>query len=223
MDYLIVENRQTVHLGPMPWRQRMFQEELNDLEVEFTVPATPQNYIKINDNFEIFPVSLEQPPYLYEFESLSGPTWEYTENTANGTYTVYTLEVPQIKNTLISITASQRYDKENSGTTTNIQNQTVTIDTSREGRAIFVQAYSIMQDGTTIDWKFPETWLTLTKDELKLVVDTGAGYVQTQFNWEKTVTDLINNATTVEELRFIAKEHLGIPKTNDPIDTTLVE
>lgn len=236
MDYLIVENRQTVLLGPMSWRQRMFQEELNDLEVEYTVPATAQGYLKVNDTLEIFPVELEQQAFDPVFESLSGPFWVYNTTevdsgmegippsytgSAFGNYEVYTLEVPQIQTTLVSMTASQRYNKEIAGTTAIIQGQVVTVDTSREGRTIFVQAYSLMADDDTVDWKFPETWLTLTKTELKSVVDVGAAYIQQQFTWEKTVVDKINTATTVDALKQISKDDLDYPKVNKPQELTV--
>ena len=48
-NYLLVENRQIVHLGPIPWRHRFIQSELDDLEVDFVVPQSEQGYIKINE------------------------------------------------------------------------------------------------------------------------------------------------------------------------------
>jgi hypothetical protein len=51
-----------VILGPITWRQRFIQTEINDLiddgelTIDYTVPATEQGYINIGDGFEIFPV-----------------------------------------------------------------------------------------------------------------------------------------------------------------------
>jgi hypothetical protein len=62
MNYLLVQNKQMVILGPITWRQRFIQTEINDLiddgelTIDYTVPATEQGYINIGDGFEIFPV-----------------------------------------------------------------------------------------------------------------------------------------------------------------------
>lgn len=209
MDYLIVENRQTVHLGPMNWRQRRFQEEINDLEIEYTVPATEQGYIKVNDNLEIFPVSLAIPGYDPLFECLSGPFWEYENQTAVGTYIVQPLEIYYVKQSLIAITSAKRYEKEIGGTKVNIRGTDVSLDTSREGRNVFAQTYIHPSDGSTVNWKFPEAWIVLTKEELKSVIDTVNVYVQEQFTWEKNIVDAINSARTAEELKSIFELELN--------------
>ena len=60
-----------------------------------------------------------------------------------------------------------------------------------------------MGDTDTVVWKFPETWLTLTKAELSSVVIAGAAYIQAQFDWEKSVADSIDAAATVDDLKAI--------------------
>jgi hypothetical protein len=63
-----------------------------------------------------------------------------------------------------------------------------------------------MGNDDTANWKFPEGWLTLTKDDLASVVTAADAYVQGVFDWEKTINDEIDAAETAEELHAIEIE-----------------
>ena len=241
-------------LGPIEWRHRFIQSELDDLEVSFTVPPAEQGYIKINDNFEIFPVGEPVGESLDpNFEQPIGPTWQFVdvekvldENpqqravvivpTAIPTYGKQDKDLGEIRTTVNSLVASIRYNKEQAGTkvilvpevtgevtvpkineeTKEIEQVTetrvlspaveVTADTSRDGRAIFVQVYATMPDGGTVDWKFPEGWMNITKEQLGMVIAGGYSYIQEQFLWEKGITDRVASASTIEDLKTIYNE-----------------
>jgi len=205
MNYLLVENKQFVVLGPLPWRQRMFQEEINDLEINFKLPATgPEQYVKLNDEYEIYPVKeLIVPSHDQVFEELAGPYWEFANLEAKGHYVAYYRQINAIQGIMKQIAANERYNKEILGTKTTIQNLEVTIDTGRDARNIFVQKYSLMQNGETVQWKFPEGWLTLSKEELSQCVSAGVTYIQNQFDWENSISQQIDSCTTIQELKNI--------------------
>ena len=77
----------------------------------------------------------------------------------------------QIRQMIRDDVAGKRYIKEAAGTQVTIrEGVTVTADTSRDGRAIFVQVYATLADDATVDWKFPEGWFTVTKAELGAVI-----------------------------------------------------
>ena len=214
MQYLLVENKQTVLLGPIFWRHRFIQTELDDLDIDYTVPPVePNAYLKITDNIEIYPITeLLTPQYDPTFEQLAGPFWNFDNQVATGHYTVVSKELDAVKNELRSLTAAERYRKEVAGVQVTVQDTTVTVDTSRDGRNIFVQKYTLMTDADTVQWKFPETWLTLTRSELGVVVAAGAAHVQSQFDWESAIVTQINSATTVDELQSIViVEPVNIP------------
>jgi hypothetical protein len=99
--------------------------------------------------------------------------------------------------------ADERWIKETAGTTTTIQDTVVTVDTARGSRDIFVQKYLLMLDSDVVTWKFPETWLSLTKTDLGQVVAAGASHVQSAFAWEKDINDAINTADTLDALDAI--------------------
>lgn len=57
-----------------------------------------------------------------------------------------------------------------------------------------------MPDNTTINWKFQNTWLELTKIELGTIVTEGSTYIQSCFDWEAAQSVIIDNCTTLAEL-----------------------
>lgn len=209
-QYLLVENRTTVLLGPMDsWKPRFIQAELDELEIDFKVsPAEPVGgYLQIPDtNLEIMTlIQLDFPPCDFLYQQYAGPFYTYNEdNTVSGTHTVVDIEhVDQIKPKLKDIVAATRYTAEVGGTKATVQGQVVTLDTSRDGRNVFIQKFLLMKAGETVEWKFPEGWLTLTYEELGLIVQTGANHIQGQFAWEATTVAQIDAATTVEELKSV--------------------
>lgn len=207
-NYVLVENRQIIHLGPIPWRHRFIQSELDDLEVTYTVPPVEQGYIRINDNFEIFPVGEAMGDSGdSRWEDPVGPTWEYVDNQAIPTFGKQDKSLDQIRQFIKNDLAAKRYVKEAAGTQVEIRpGIMVTADTSRDGRNIFVQVYGTMADDSTVDWKFPEGWFTITKAELGDVIAGGYTYIQEQFVWEKTYSDRVDAAIDVGELKAIYDE-----------------
>lgn len=209
MDYLLVQNQQVIHLGPIQWKPRFIQSEINEhlesgeLTTAYKVPPVEEGYRNLGDGFEIFPVFLEYPTYDKTYQELSGPFWVFTDNLAIGTYTPIDRSLSIVKNELLTLTASVRYKKEVAGLLVTVQNQQVFLDTARDNRNIFVQKYMLMGDTDTTIWKFPEIWLTLTKSDLGEVIMQGATFVQTQFDWEQAVTIEISSASTIEALKAI--------------------
>ena len=223
MQYLIVENRQIVHLGPMNWNTRKFQSEINDLadqeglEIDFTFsPTEPEGYIKISDTLEVFPVdAINVPDHNPLFEQLVGPFWNYDGNKATASYDAIPADINASKGALKQLAANQRWIKENTPFKMTVQGVEITVDVSRDNRNIFVQKYSMMADNETVDWKFPETWLTLTKAELGEVVSGGAAHIQTQFDWEKSLVDQIDSATSFDVLKTLV-DQIVPPVNNFP-------
>jgi hypothetical protein len=61
----------------------------------------------------------------------------------------------------------------------------VTLYTTREDRNIYLQAYQIMEPGQSIVFKFEgAVFKSVTKDELGMIVATGAAHIQAAFDWE---------------------------------------
>ncbi|MGZ8924276.1 MAG: DUF4376 domain-containing protein [Nitrososphaeraceae archaeon] len=205
MAYLLVENRQIVHLGPIEWKQRFIQSELNDLNISYVVPPVAPGYVKINNLVEIIPITGQHiPHYNPMFEQLVGPNYIYYVDFAHETYLVTDLDFVYMQNNVKQAIATERYKRENAGVTVHMFGTTVTIDTSRGKREPLILKYAVAQEDELIKWKFPEGWFTLTKSELGEMVQASASYIQAQFDWESNICAQIDTAQNKEELQQIA-------------------
>ena len=208
MNYLLVQNKQIVILGPITWRQRFIQTEINDLiddgelTINYTVPATEQGYINIGDGFEIFPVELTTPAFDPIYEELSGPFWTYENNIATGIYTVNTLSIEKIKGHLKQVVATERYRKQNLGTTVAIANTTFSVSTDTNTiNSLLSLANNTGSD--TINYKSPNGFISLTGADIQNIVNQIHDYIQTQFNWEKTTNETIDDTDDITALQTI--------------------
>jgi hypothetical protein len=215
MNYIIVKDQQTVLLGPMPWRQRMFQREINDLletgdiTEQYTIPpiAPESNYLALGEGLEIFPVTTSNvPAHDGIYEQLAGPYYSYANNKATETYNAVTSPLEQVKGTLKTTVTNNRYKKETGGFKITIQSTEVTVDTTREGRQIFLDTYLAMADTETINWKFPEAWIAVTKNDMEQIVFAGKTHIQSSFDWELSTHNAIDAAQTGEDLKAIILE-----------------
>lgn len=196
--------------GPRAWSYRSFKNTLEqELEISYDLPSnkTDNSAIHINDTVKIYPAIIDESiQYNSKIEYLHGPFWNVVDNVAIGTFTVKNNSIQSVKEYLKSVVASNRYDKEISGISETVQGTTVTIDTDRETRNIFFQKYLLMSDNETVEWKFPEGWLQLTKTELGNIVSNAASHIENQFIWEYNKINEIESANTYAELDSITLE-----------------
>jgi hypothetical protein len=210
MLYVLIDGQYVVN-GPREWNARSFQNTLSDdYEINYVLPQqkTDMEPIVISDTLRILGASLTYPNYNPKIEYCDGPYWTYDNDFAAGTFEVKDQPIDLVKSTLKGIVASNRYNTEVAGTTANVQNVMVSVDTSRTNRNTYINAYNLMNDTDTVNWKFSEGWLVLTKEEMLTVVSTGADYINSQFEWESSKVQEIDNCTTLEELNNV---DLGYP------------
>lgn len=203
MYAVIYDNK--VLVGPMNWNRGMFQGALERKGIQYPLSRTPPNNLPliINEHAKIMRVDEIRPQMNPLVEFYYGPLWDITEEAAIANYEVHDSPIESMRYNLKQLAAQERYNKEVLGTTVTIQDKTVTIDTNRGARDIFVQKYLLMADSDLVNWKFPETWLTLTKQDLSLAVQAGAQYIQSCFDWELNITEQIDLAETKEQLLAI--------------------
>jgi hypothetical protein len=208
MNYLLVQNKQMVILGPITWRQRFIQTEINDLiddgelTIDYTVPATEQGYINIGDGFEIFPVELTTPAFDPIYEELSGPFWTYENNIAYGSYTVVQLSIERIKGHLKQVVATERYRKQHLGTTVTVANTSFSVSTDTNTINSLLSLANVT-GSNTINYKSPNGFIFLTGADIQNVVNQIHDYVQIQFNWEKTINETIDVTNDITALQTI--------------------
>ena len=201
-----IKHKNRVVVGPLAWAQKYFTTVLKVRHrIDANIPGkAPENMPWIIDeNTSIHDVIKNEPELDTLTQAYHGPFWDMTNDVIVANYEVHDLEIESARNNFRAIAAFERYKKEISNVKVEIQNIEVTIDTSREGRNIFIQKFMLMSDTDTVNWKFPEAWLTLSKPELGLIVQEGAAHIQAAFDWEKGINDLIDSANTSEELHAI--------------------
>ena len=200
--YVVTYNDQVL-LGPIPWNPRMFMaiiEEDTELKVNIlqsdrdNLPLDFGNGIVIRQCYE------NRPPINTKIYTYNGPFWSFTDELGTANYTQRDKPIDVVKSELMEQTAAERWNKEVSGTKASIQGQEVTINTQRGVRDNFIQQYSILENNGSVNWKFPEGWVTLTKSDLKICVDALNNHVQQAFAWEQNKISEINICSTLEEL-----------------------
>lgn len=201
MKYVLVENKQYVILGPIEWRPRMFQSEIDELDIPWQVPPVEQGYISITDRYEIYPVvNIIQPNYNSDFEELAGPTYTFDNNEAVATFTAISLSTDQIKNILKNKVSAERYLREIAGTKVTLNGVDYPIETDRESRTKWIQLASL--PGPT-NWKIAGSFINLTQQDATAILQAVVDYVQTQFDWEMNMYTLIDSKSDINELKSI--------------------
>lgn len=212
MKYLLVQNKQTVLLGPIEWRPRFIQSELNDLfdagekATKYTISPTETGYIDCNDGFEIFPITNSTgDAHDPIFEQLEGPFYTYADNQATETYNILDADIWVCKTKLKSKVTSLRRAKQILGTTVTIDDITVNVSTDDTELQKYVAALAVINDDT-INWKFNGEFVQLNSTSLLHIIDTIRAYIQTQFDWEKSLYETIDAAADLPTLQDISVE-----------------
>lgn len=212
--YVLV-HKERVLVGPRDWNRAMFDGALEKLGIQFLLPRRDPLTLPIiiDENTYVTRAEMFIPQHNAKTHSYVGPYWDLTDkNVAKGTYQIKERPLGSIKEILIAEVAAERWNKEVNGGKFTIKGIEVSLDTSREGRNIFLQKYSLMGDNDTVNWKFPEGWLTLTKQELGAVVMAGAAHIQAAFDWEKAKVEEIqaaSNTATLEAITIVEAEVSG--------------
>ena len=201
--FVIVFNNNVI-LGPMRWNRFRFENEiLEECEVSATLPDRNDNLdaVAVNQDIKILPVvGTPEPQFNPKIQFLNGPFWQFTATQAISSYVPEYKPLEAAKNQLKELVTAERYKKEVAGVKVTVQGVDVTVETDRDTRNVFVQKFMLMGDNDTVNWKFPETWLNLTKSDLGLIVASGAGYIQSQFDWELNKFNEIDVCTTLTQL-----------------------
>lgn len=201
-----IKHKNRIVSGPLAWAQKYFATVLKIRHrIDATIPGkAPENMpFVIDEDTSIHEVIKNEPEIDTMTQAYHGPFWDMTEDVIVANYEVHDLEISSARNNFRAIAAFERYKKETSNVKVEIQGMEVTADTSRDGRNIFLQKYTLMNENDIVNWKFPEAWLSLTKQELGFLVQAGAAHIQATFDWEKNINDQIDAAQTAEELHAI--------------------
>lgn len=111
---------------------------------------------------------------------------------------------PLFKNKL----ANKRYAVETGGIVIN----TITIKTDRDSQGMLIGAKVGVDAGvlSSVKWKAENGWTTLTAAQITAIASAVATHIQAAFTRENEISDLIDNATNLEELITIEADEFGI-------------
>lgn len=198
----IISHKNRVVLGILPWKASYFMTVLKSRHrVDSILPIEEPDE-------SVFPMQIDQDtiiqrcveierptinPYVEQYE---GPFFETVGSIATAAYQVKDLPLDDAKYNVKQLLANQRYDKEIEGTVVN----GVSIPTDRDARNTVIMAYVGMQENSTIEWKFPEGWRTLTKTDMANIVAAINTHVQGAFLEEQTKASLVDSCTTKQQI-----------------------
>lgn len=204
--FCLVHNSMVI-AGPIQWDSGFFNFALRGVNVvsEVPIPSTPvTGGLRLANDTKIVPcITVNEGDVNPLYQYYEGPLFEVSEDFVTARYVARQSPLESAKLNYKQLASEKRYAVETAGTKITLQGQTVTLDTTREGRNIFVHTMIIMPDNTTIGWKFPEVWLEVTKAELQTIVAAGAGHIQVCFAWEKQINEAIDAIQDPSEFEAI--------------------
>lgn len=150
----------------------------------------------------VFPLYKIVPSYNHKTQYLNGTS---SVKKVDGedyycfVYEILNRPIDKAKQNLMDYLETVRYGYEIAGTVTD---SGTTVRTDRESQSMTSNAYQSLTSGliSDTDWKSPEGWITVTKTELEPIALTVANHVRKCFKAEKTISDKIESAETVDEL-----------------------
>ena len=156
----------------------------------------------LNDNTKIVRVINNTPEYNPKIECLDGPNYTITEDNVVSNFIVKPLNLEIATGNLIDQLPALRYEREKKSIDITIQDIKLSISTDRETRAVFTNKLLAIGDNT-INFKFNEGWLNLSKTDLEYIIQQIDFAVQEAFDWELSKTNEINACKNHEEINNI--------------------
>ena len=203
--YAIVHNDFVVITQPK-WNSRMFTSILfEECEVDRKILLSDEVNVPmiINENTKILKVSDNKPNYNSKIEWLDGPSYSIVDNVVVGSYVVKDLDLNIAKANLKNLLPAIRYDKENKFIQVVVNDETFSVSTDRDNRAILASKVLSVAAEDSFSWKFNEGWATINKTILETIIGDINTVVQTAFDWELNKATEIDNCITLAELDLV--------------------
>lgn len=209
MEIALINNNSLI-LGPMGFNVRYINSELEDLEVEERI--SPQSYtdlpIHFSDN-ETHLVLIEKvvPENDAKYHNIGNFTWEIIkENDVPVkvllTYPIIDKTLEEVKELRKQEVSPYRREKENTTISVNLNGTSVEVSTSREERLLLASKLSAAPGPH--NFKFSNTWLEITIEQLQTIVSEIDVKVQEAFDWELSKLQEIDACETIDSVYDVA-------------------
>ena len=190
----------------MGFNVRYINSELEDLDVEERI--SPQSYtdlpIHFSDN-ETHLVLIEKvvPENDAKYHNIGNFTWEIIkENDVPVkvllTYPIIDKTLEEVKELRKQEVSPYRREKENTTISVNLNGTSVEVSTSREERLLLASKLSAAPGPH--NFKFSNTWLEITIEQLQTIVSEIDVKVQEAFDWELSKLQEIDACETIDSV-----------------------
>lgn len=218
MEIALIHNN-SLELGPMGFNVKYINADLEDLEVEERI--SPQSYTDLPIHFSdglthLLPLERVVPEHDPKYQNVGNFNWEIikeddTPVKVRITYEIGDKTLEEVKVIRKQEVAPYRKEKENTTITLDINGTSVEVSTSREERVLLASKLSAVPGPH--NYKFANTWLEVTTENLQYIVSEIDKVVQEAFDWELAKLQEIDNCTTIDEVYdVIVRELPEIPQ-----------
>ena len=205
MKVALIHNNQLI-LGPIKFNHLMIKSELEDLNI--TDEISFQSYQKLPIHFSdglthLLPSEEIIENYDGKYQYVGNLTWEIVELDnipikVNFNYPIINKTLDQSKNEVKAKLAPLRRKKENTILKININDTEIEVSTSREERMII--SSKIVSSSGPYNYKFNNTWVEITKEQLQHICTLIDTKIQEAFDWEYSKIQEIDNCSTIDEV-----------------------
>ena len=205
MEIALIHN-DSLELGPMGFNVKYINSELEDLEVEERI--SPQSYTDLPIHFSdglthLLPIERVVPENDPKYHNIGNFTWEVIKENEVPvkvvlTYPVIDKTLEEVKELRKQEVSPYRREKENTTITLDINGTSVEVSTSREERLMLTSKLSAAPGPH--NFKFANTWLEVSTEELQYILNQIDVKVQEAFDWELTKLQEIDACTTIDEV-----------------------
>lgn len=205
MKVALIHNNQLI-LGPIKFNHLMIKSELEDLNI--TDEISFQSYQKLPIHFSDGLTHLLSSEEIIEnydgkYQYVGNLTWEIVELDnipikVNFNYPIINKTLEQSKNEVKAKLAPLRRKKENTILKININDTEIEVSTSREERMII--SSKIVSSSGPYNYKFNNTWMEITKEQLQHICNLIDIKIQEAFDWEYSKIQEIDNCLTIDEV-----------------------
>jgi hypothetical protein len=217
MEIALIHNNSLI-LGPIGYNVRMINSELEELEVEETI--TTQSYTNIPIHFSdglthLIPLEKEVPPYDPKYHNVGNFDWQIVEEDGVPikvllTYPITDKTLEEVKEFRKQEVAPYRREKENTIITLTVNETVIEVSTSREERILLASKFAASPGPH--NFKFKNTWLEITTEELQYILNQIDIKVQEAFDWEYTKIQEIDACETIDDVyEVVIREEPQIP------------
>lgn len=204
--YALIHNNQLI-IGPMRFNVRYFNEELEDLEINYNLTSTSVSQIPlhIDELTHIVPVREEVPEHDPRFSKILPFSWEIIKDENNIpielllTYPIADKTLEEVKSEVKKLVKPERQRRENSIINLVLNDIEISVFTNRESRLEYVS--KLISSNGPHNFKFAnDVWALIEKTDLEYIINQIDSYVQQQYDWELNKIIEIDSCTSIEEV-----------------------